>query len=212
MTQETEIAPEEQVKRADAAIAEAKKAVAAAEKAALAFVPSDGIDKMQELGAAVTKARTALDRAEASRKVAENAVKVAEWTQRAQALAPINQRILDAARLTDEERAMLTEMGIETLHGQFAVDPANESHVRPVGPGVPGKAPKAASTGSRAGRGGKWTFNGQSASDFLKGYLGQNITEKVTVDMVLERPASYGLTDYARRFAEKIGVTPQPVE
>ena len=207
-----EITPEQQVKAAVEGIDNAQKSLDAAIRSFAKMREDKSVDAMALVAGAeaVKVAQVAIARANSVKAAAENAVKVAEWTRRAAVLVPMQERRLQACAVTDSEREALTTLEVEGFTITVYVDGSKAASATPFGPGIPKKSSAPRGTSSN-GRGGKWTFNGQSARDFLAAHTGESITDRVSVAQVLAEPARYGLVDYARRYAAKVGVTPQPV-
>jgi len=214
MTQE-ETTPEQAVAAAQAGIADAQKALDGAIRSFAKLRDDKSVDAMALVAGAklVEIAQGQVARSQHVHKMAENAVKTAEWTRRAAVLVPMQSRRIEASAFTDEERESCTALEVEGFTITIYADKSKSATATPFGPGIPKRAsaPRGKSSNG-VSRGGKWTFNGQSAREFLAQYAGQAITDRVSVDQVLAEPARYGLVDYARRYAAKVGVTPQPIE
>jgi len=204
VVQEVTITPEQQIAQAVQGQKDAQIALDNALKA-LEKNRDAPIEELLKLSQAASDAKVKLSQSGSRIKVAENAVKVAEWNKRAAALAPIQNRIL--ASLTAEDKKIMAELQVEGFTATLNADTTKASSVKAFGEGVPksSASPRVKSENGTTRRK-VYSLDGTNynSREFVEAF-GRDVSETRTAT-VLDDP-SKGLSHFADEIAKKKGAT-----
>jgi len=205
VVQEVTITPEQQIAQAVQGQKDAQIALDNALKA-LEKNRDAPIEELLKLSQAASDAKVKLSQSGSRIKVAENAVKVAEWNKRAAALAPIQNRIL--ASLTAEDKKIMAELQVEGFTATLNADTTKASSVKAFGEGVPksSASPRIKSENGTTRSRKVYSLDGTNynSREFVEAF-GRDVSETRTAT-VLDDP-SKGLSHFADEIAKKKGAT-----